>query len=232
MSGQISRHTISVGRAKRPGMLAADDRLVGIVVEDRSDRARADPDRLARGEHDPDRRLQALRPFAGRPRGVAAQSKARNRAPISPPPAKKVGAALTGPVSAIRLSGFINALLLDTLGCRSGRRLVAAAVPDHACTCKAWRSRCPGRGRPVTAESCPLAWTGVCAGGVGCLRGPSGVDRRWAFALRVRRSFQVTVGPIDVRVVQPKTPRAPPSTISRGTRFAWISACIRRNPND
>ena len=48
-------------------MLAADDRLVGVVVEVDQLRPPADPDRLARGEHDADRGLQALRPGRRRP---------------------------------------------------------------------------------------------------------------------------------------------------------------------
>ena len=52
--------------AERPWMLAADDRLVGIVVEIDQLIAPADPDRLLRGEHDANGRLQALRPTIGR----------------------------------------------------------------------------------------------------------------------------------------------------------------------
>ncbi len=52
--------------AQRPGVLAPDDRLVGIVVEVGQLRAPADPDRLARGEHDPHRGPEALGPGIGR----------------------------------------------------------------------------------------------------------------------------------------------------------------------
>ncbi len=48
--------------AQRPGMLAADDRFVGVVVEIDQVPPPADPDRLARGEHDADGCLEALRP--------------------------------------------------------------------------------------------------------------------------------------------------------------------------
>ena len=51
--------------AERPGMLAADDRLVRIVVKVDEVFAPADPDRLAGGEHDPQRHPQVLRPARG-----------------------------------------------------------------------------------------------------------------------------------------------------------------------
>ncbi len=44
------------------GMLAADDRLVGIVVEKDQFRSPSDPDGLARRQHDAHGRLQTLRP--------------------------------------------------------------------------------------------------------------------------------------------------------------------------
>src|ERR1700761_2720620 len=50
----------------RPGMLAADDRPIGIVIEINEFFAPADPDRLARSQHDAHGRLQALRPMFGR----------------------------------------------------------------------------------------------------------------------------------------------------------------------
>ena len=48
--------------AERPGMLATDDRLVGVVVEVVQLRPPADPDRLARGQHDTNGGLEALGP--------------------------------------------------------------------------------------------------------------------------------------------------------------------------
>ncbi len=50
------------GLAERPGMFAADDRLIGVVVE--IDQLVAPPDEhgLARGEHDADRGPKRLRP--------------------------------------------------------------------------------------------------------------------------------------------------------------------------
>ncbi|MNN13847.1 hypothetical protein D3C81_1268930 [compost metagenome] len=51
---------------QRRRMLAADDRLVRVVVEEAEVGAPAHPDRLARGQHDADGRLQALRPGLGR----------------------------------------------------------------------------------------------------------------------------------------------------------------------
>ena len=52
------------GPAERPRMLAADDRLVWIVVKVEELMAPADPDRLTRIEHHADRGLQTLRPRA------------------------------------------------------------------------------------------------------------------------------------------------------------------------
>jgi hypothetical protein len=51
--------------AERNRVLAADDRLVRVVIEEDEFAAPADPDRLARGQHDADGRLQALRPSLG-----------------------------------------------------------------------------------------------------------------------------------------------------------------------
>src|SRR6187401_2877106 len=50
-------------------MLAADDRLVGVVVEIDQVLAPADPERLARGQHDPNGGLEAERPALGRTQG-------------------------------------------------------------------------------------------------------------------------------------------------------------------
>jgi hypothetical protein len=61
-------------------MLAADDRLVGIVVEIGQLLPPADPDRLARGEHDPHRGLEAARPERGGPE--------RGRRPVERPHAR------------------------------------------------------------------------------------------------------------------------------------------------
>src|SRR5262249_47932084 len=55
--------------AERPRMLAADDRLVGVVVEVDQLLAPADPDRLTRGEHDAHRGLEAARPEFGAAEG-------------------------------------------------------------------------------------------------------------------------------------------------------------------
>ena len=52
--------------AERPRMLAADDRLIGIVIEIDELFAPADPDRLLRGEHDTDGGLERARPALGR----------------------------------------------------------------------------------------------------------------------------------------------------------------------
>ena len=58
--------------SERPGMFAADDGLVGVVVEVDELLSPADPDRLLRGEHDSDGSLQALRPLLRRTdRGTA-----------------------------------------------------------------------------------------------------------------------------------------------------------------
>ena len=48
--------------SERPRMLAADDRLVRVIVEIGELRPPIDPDRLPRGQHDSDRGLQALWP--------------------------------------------------------------------------------------------------------------------------------------------------------------------------
>ncbi len=58
--------------AQRPGVLAADDRLIGIVIEIGQLGSPADPDRLARGQHDAHRRAQALGPRLRRPEGGSA----------------------------------------------------------------------------------------------------------------------------------------------------------------
>ena len=56
------------GLAQRPGMLASDDRPVGIVVE--IDQLVSPPDehRLTRGQHDPHGRLETLGPSVDRSR--------------------------------------------------------------------------------------------------------------------------------------------------------------------
>ena len=58
--------------AERPGMFAADDGFVGIVIKIDQLLAPTDPDRLQGGQHDPDRHLQTLRPGVGRPKGCPA----------------------------------------------------------------------------------------------------------------------------------------------------------------
>ena len=52
------------GLAERPGMLAADDRFVGIVVKIGQVLAPTDPNRLARGEHDADCGPKTLGPLS------------------------------------------------------------------------------------------------------------------------------------------------------------------------
>ncbi len=66
--------------AQRPRMLAADDRAIGVVVEVDELAAPADPDRLARGQHDAHRGLQAARPLCRRPE--------RRRGPVQRPHAR------------------------------------------------------------------------------------------------------------------------------------------------
>ncbi len=55
--------------AQRPGMLAADDREIGVVIEIGQLGSPADPDRLARRQHDADGGPEALRPGFGRAQG-------------------------------------------------------------------------------------------------------------------------------------------------------------------
>ena len=55
--------------AEGPRVLAADDRLVSVVVEVGEIVSPTDPDRLARRQHDPDRHFQALRPGLRRCQG-------------------------------------------------------------------------------------------------------------------------------------------------------------------
>ena len=67
-------------------MLRAEDRTVGVVVEDDEFRAPEQDDlRLGRQQH-AHRAAQALRPVVTGPSGVFDQSMSRMRAPISPPP--------------------------------------------------------------------------------------------------------------------------------------------------
>ena len=61
--------------------------------------------------------------------------------------------------------------------------------------------------------------------------GAFGHGQKMGIRFTSEAEFSADGRPIDVRVgLAAKTPRAPPSTISRGTRFAWLSACVRRNP--
>ena len=92
--------------AQRLGMLAPDDRLVGIVVEIGQLAAPADPDRLARSQHDAQGGLQALRPAVGCSQGGS------------------------GPVVAADQRAELAAALQE-LGMRAGRSEVHAEAPGR-----------------------------------------------------------------------------------------------------
>ena len=129
--------------AERAGMALRSHRLaVGVVVE--LDQLRAPPDehRVAAVEQQPDGRAQALRPASrAAPSGVAAQSKSRVRAPISPPPARKPCAA--EPVSA--LNACIRPTWLSASVQVSARPPPGRLFPRHD---PAWSDR-----RKVPAET-------------------------------------------------------------------------------
>ena len=139
--------------AERPRVLAADDRLVGVVVEVDQFRSPPDPDRLAGGEHDADGRLQALRPGLRRPQRIAGPIVVPDQGPQFPAAGEKKQRGLLGAVRAI--GGFRHRSLCCSAGserveglrlvslssrmCRTvtgvgGANAVAAARVRHACS--------------------------------------------------------------------------------------------------
>lgn len=82
--------------SKRPRMAFGRDRRPGVVVKQAKLRTPVDRGREARMQADPDRGAERLRPRRGCASGVTAQSYARTRRPMSPPPARIEAAAPPG----------------------------------------------------------------------------------------------------------------------------------------
>ena len=114
--------------AQGVGVLAADDRLVGVVVEVDQLGAPADPDRLAGRQHDADCRLEALRPGGRRSERIVVPVMGTDQRPQFAAPREEQERGIVGCRHAI--VGIRHGPSRRCLGVRREARIVLFVAPN------------------------------------------------------------------------------------------------------